>query len=178
MRAPTPARTLLGIALLVILAACESGARRVEIEAAHRAPDTADAGHPSGAAAMDSAAIAKAHEQWVRAFQQHDPRLIEPLLGDEIVYHGVEPFTKHHLMEHVRDTSFMLERVSPNELRVRVFGSSRDVAVVTGSVNASGRREGKAFNLRNRYTEVWVKRGGRWQCVAGQEATWPTKGRS
>jgi ketosteroid isomerase-like protein len=165
MRAPTLARIALGTALLVVLAGCKSSAR------------TANAGHTSGAAA-DSAAIAKAHAQWIRAFQQHDPTLIEPLLADEIIYHGVEPFTKQHLMAHVRDTSFALESMSPNELRVRVLGSARDVAVVTGSVNARGRREGEAFNLQNRYTEVWVKRAGRWQCVAGQEVTWPVKDQS
>jgi ketosteroid isomerase-like protein len=171
------ARITLGTALLVILAGCKSAARKDELEAADRASGIADAGQTSGAA-VDSAAIAKAHEQWIHAFQQHDPTLIEPLLADEIVYQGVEPFTKQHLMRHVRDTSFTLASVSPNEFRVRVFGSARDVAVVTGSVKAEGRREGKAFNLENRYTEVWVKRGGRWQCVAGQEATWPAKGRS
>ena len=160
MRAPMPARITLGTALLVVLAACKSTARMAELDAA------------------DSAAIAKAHEQWVRAFQQHDPALIEPLLTDEIVYHGVEAFTKRHLIQHVRDTSFALESVSPHELHVRVLGSARDVAVVTGSVIAKGRREGEAFNLRNRYTEVWVKRAGRWQCVAGQEVTWPANGRS
>ena len=148
------------MALLAALAGCQSTARKGELEAA------------------DSTAIAKAHEQWIRAFQQHDPTLIEPLLADEIVYHGVEPFTKRHLIEHVRDTSFALESVSPQELRVRVFGSARDVAVVTGSVIARGRREGEEFDLRNRYTEVWVKRAGRWQCVAGQEATWQANGRS
>jgi ketosteroid isomerase-like protein len=176
MRPLLLARITLGGALLVILAGCKSAARK-ELEAADRASDTADAGQTSGAA-VDSAAIAKAHEQWIRAFQQHDPTLIEPLLAEEIVYHGVEPFTKQHLMTHVRDTSFTLESVSNNEFRVRILGSARDVAVATGSVNAKGRREGKAFNLQNRYTEVWVKRGGRWQCVAGQEATWPAKGRS
>ncbi len=177
MRALILARITLGTALLVVLAGCKSAARKGELEAADRASGTADAGQTSGAA-VDSAAIAKAHEQWISAFQRHDPALIEPLLADEIVYHGVEPFTKQHLMQHVRDTSFTLASVSPSEFRVRVFGSARDVAVVTGSVNAKGRREGKAFNLQNRYTEVWVKRGGRWQCVAGQEETWPVKGRS
>jgi ketosteroid isomerase-like protein len=162
MRSLRPAMMTLGTALLVVLAGCSSTARN---------------GQASGAAVDDSAAIGKAHEQWIRAFQQHDPTLIEPLLGDEIVYHGVEPFTKQHLMAHVRDTSFTLESVSQDELHVQVVGSARDVAVVTGSVNAKGLRGGKAFNLQNRYTEVWVKRGGRWQCVAGQETTWPVKGR-
>jgi ketosteroid isomerase-like protein len=177
MRPLMLARITLGGALLVVLAGCKSAARKEELEAADRASGIADAGQTSGAA-VDSAAIAKAHEQWIRAFQQHDPTLIEPLLADEIIYHGVEPFTKQHLMAHVRDTSFALESMSPNELRVWVLGSARDVAVVTGSVNARGRREGEAFNLQNRYTEVWVKRGGRWQCVAGQEATWAVKGQS
>jgi ketosteroid isomerase-like protein len=152
------ARITLGSALLVALAGCKSATRGGELEA------------------TDSVAIAKAHEQWIRAFQEHDTALIEPLLADEIVYHGEEPFTKHHLLQHVRDTSFTLESVSPNELRMQVLGSGRDVVVVSGSVNAKGRRVGEPFNLQNRYTEVWVKRGGRWQCVAGQEVTRPVKG--
>ena len=160
MRGLMPARTVLGTALLVVLAGCKS-----------RAVQT------SGGA-VDSVAIAKAHEQWIRAFQQHDPTLIEPLLADDLVYYGPEPFNKQHLMQHVRDTSFTLASVSQHELRVRVLGSARDVVVATGAVNAKGRRAGEAFDLRNRYTEVWVKRGGRWLCVAGQEVTWPAKGGS
>ena len=168
MRGLMLASTTLGTALLVVLAGCKSTARTGELEAAGQ----------TSAATADSAAIAKVHEQWIRAFQQHDPTLIEPLLADDLVYYGLEPFTKQHLMAHVRDTSFTLASVSQHELRVRVLGSARDVAVATGSVNAKGRRAGEAFNLRNHYTEVWVKHGGRWQCVAGQEATWPVKGQS
>ena len=166
MRGLMPARTTLSTALLVVLAGCKSTARTGEVEAAGQT------------SAADSAAIAKAHEQWIRAFQQHDPTLIEPLLADDLVYYGLEPFTKQHLMAHVRDTSFTLASVSQHELRVRVLGSARDVAVATGSVNAKGRRAGEAFDLRNHYTEVWVKHGGRWRCVAGQEVTWPVKGQS
>ena len=171
------AHLVLGTALLVVLAGCKSTAGKDALEAAERSSDTATAAQTTGAA-IDSAAIAKAHEQWIRAFQQHDPTLMEPLLADDVVFYGSEPFTKQHILRHVRDTSFTLESVSHNELRVRVLGSARDVAVVTGSRHAKGRREGEAFNLQNRYTEVWVKRGGRWQCVAGQEATWPVKGQS
>jgi ketosteroid isomerase-like protein len=160
MRGLMPARTVLGTALLVVLAGCKSTAVQ------------------TSGAAVDSTAIAKAHEQWIRAFQQHDPTLIEPLLADDLVYYGPEPFTKRHLVEHVRDTSFTLASVSQHELRVQALGSARDVVVATGAVNAKGRRAGEAFDLRNRYTEVWVKRGDRWQCVAGQEETWPVKGRS
>ena len=167
MRGLMPARITLSTALLVVLAGCKSTAWTGELEAAGQT-----------SAAADSAAIAKVHEQWIRAFQQHDPALIEPLLADDLVYYGLEPFTKQHLMAHVRDTSFTLASVSQHELRVRVLGSARDVAVATGSVNAKGRRAGEAFDLRNHYTEVWVKRGGRWQCVAGQEVTWPVKGQS
>ena len=160
MRGLMPARTRLGTALLVVLAGCNSTAIQ------------------ASGAAVDSAAIAKVHEQWIRAFQQHDPTLIEPLLADDLVYYGLEPFTKQHLMAHVRDTSFTLASVSQHELRVRVLGSARDVVVATGAVNAKGRRAGEAFDLRNHYTEVWVKHGGRWQCVAGQEVTWPVKGQT
>jgi ketosteroid isomerase-like protein len=113
--------------------------------------------------------FAQLHEQWIRAFQQRDPKLLEPLLADDFLAYGPEPFTKQQMLNAVRDTSSTLESVSNDALRVRVLGSAHDVAVVTGSVTAKARAEGQAFIMKNRYTEVWVKRGGRWQCVAGQE---------
>ena len=52
------------------------------------------------------------------------------------------------------------------ELDVRVDG---DTAVVTGMEHIKGKDEaGKAFDRKVRYTDVYKKRDGRWQVVAGQ----------
>ena len=54
------------------------------------------------------------------------------------------------------------------DTKVRVYG---DTAVLTGKVikkgtYAEGPRKGQEYNFQYRYTDVYVKRNGRWQVVA------------
>jgi len=57
-----------------------------------------------------------------------------------------------------RVTAFTLE-----DLRVKVYG---EMAVVTGRIATKGTLVGEASEGRSRFTDVFVKRDGRWQCVA------------
>lgn len=50
-----------------------------------------------------------------------------------------------------------------DEIDVRVFG---DAAVVTGRTHALGTQSGVPFDVRLRFTDVFVRRDGRWQAVA------------
>jgi ketosteroid isomerase-like protein len=43
-----------------------------------------------------------------------------------------------------------------------------DVAVVTGRSLSAGRLEGRDIEVVQRYTDVFVRRVGRWQVVASQ----------
>jgi ketosteroid isomerase-like protein len=54
------------------------------------------------------------------------------------------------------------------DLRVQVYG---DVAVVTGRIATKGTLAGEASEGRSRFTDVFVKRDGRWQCVANHTTT-------
>ena len=51
-----------------------------------------------------------------------------------------------------------------DDLKVRIY---RDVAVVTGISTLTGSAKGYVSGPR-RFTEVWVRRNGRWQMVGGQ----------
>jgi ketosteroid isomerase-like protein len=46
--------------------------------------------------------------------------------------------------------------------RVRVY---RDTAVVTATTRTKGKFMGQEFSTRERATDVFIKRDGRWQCV-------------
>jgi len=46
-------------------------------------------------------------------------------------------------------------------------------AVVTGWLVVGGRGANGEFNRRYRFTDTWVKRGGRWQIVAAQDYVAP-----
>ena len=59
-----------------------------------------------------------------------------------------------------RLTSFKLD-----DMKVRPYG---DVAVVTGVNTSQGTLHGYASSSRSRFTDVFVKRDGRWQCVSSQ----------
>jgi ketosteroid isomerase-like protein len=57
-----------------------------------------------------------------------------------------------------------------SEPRVRVFG---DTAVVTTKVRLSGVFNGKAFDVGERQTDVWVWKDGGWKCVLTHETKLP-----
>ena len=52
---------------------------------------------------------------------------------------------------------------SVDEIEVRVFG---EAAVVTGRTHARGARSGVLYDMRLRFTDVFVRRGDQWQAVA------------
>jgi ketosteroid isomerase-like protein len=58
-----------------------------------------------------------------------------------------------------------------DDMKVRIYG---DVAVVTGVSTLTGSAKGYVSGAR-RFTEVWVRRNGRWQEVGGQSTLVPAK---
>jgi ketosteroid isomerase-like protein len=55
--------------------------------------------------------------------------------------------------------------IVPEEVTARAFG---DVAIVNGKATMDLLSDGKDVHLVLRYTDVWVKRDGRWQMVSWQ----------
>lgn len=53
------------------------------------------------------------------------------------------------------------------DMQVRVYGNT---AVVTGGLTEKGTRNGAAYTDTYRWTDVFVKRSGRWQAVVSQWA--------
>ena len=49
--------------------------------------------------------------------------------------------------------------------RVRLLG---DVAIVTGQSLSAGRVDGREVTVRQRYTDIYARRDGRWRIVASQ----------
>ena len=48
-------------------------------------------------------------------------------------------------------------------MKVRVYG---DAAVVLGRNTVKEQYKGKDISGQSRFTDTWVKKDGRWQCVA------------
>ena len=58
-----------------------------------------------------------------------------------------------------------------DDLKVRIYG---DVAIVTGLQILTGSAKGYISGPR-RFTDLWIRRGGRWQNVGGQTTLLPSK---
>lgn len=62
---------------------------------------------------------------------------------------------------------FKLVSYDVNDMKVSLYGNT---AVVTGRVTTVSRSQNREVTSKNRFTDVFVKRGGRWQIVAGHSS--------
>jgi ketosteroid isomerase-like protein len=75
------------------------------------------------------------------------------------------PQTKAQLLADVKSGDLVIESSEISDMKVRVYG---DAAVVTYSTTDKGRYKKQDISGRYRWTDVFVRRGGTWQIVAGQ----------
>ena len=122
--------------------------------------------HAQGARTPEQELIAVEND-WNEAVIKRDVSALRQFYADEYVSTDSEGMVWNKAQDIAIDTagasrltSFKLE-----DLKVHVYG---DVAVVTGRSATKGTTQGAAARGLTRFTDVFVKRDGRWQCVANQ----------
>lgn len=130
--------------------------------------DTSQEAH-SEAAIMDLSA------QWSQSYLNRDVSILERIWAKEFVY--VEPsghrFDKAEGIAALAASTDRLAASAASTIDVRVYGGGT-VAVDVGDYRERGRDEdGVEFERASRFTNVWVLRDGRWQCVSGQASVIP-----
>jgi len=58
------------------------------------------------------------------------------------------------------------------DMKLRIYG---DAAVVTGRDAIKEQYKGEYVSSQNRWTHIWIKLAGRWQCVAAHSLEIPKK---
>jgi ketosteroid isomerase-like protein len=104
---------------------------------------------------------------WVTAYETREFTALDRIFADDFIYtvddgtlYGKEAFIRLAEQNRIAYDSVTLEDVA-----VRWYG---DVAVVTGQVRNFWQDEsGTAQTSGGRWTNVFVARNGRWQCVVG-----------
>ena len=71
--------------------------------------------------------------------------------------------TKAQELALVKTTETTVTSAIADDFRVRVYG---DAAVVTFRLTVKNRINGNESTGQERFTDTWVNRDGRWQCVA------------
>ena len=112
--------------------------------------------------------VRKLERAWLDAYEQSDAKAMEAIVADDftITFPDGSMQTKPQIMEMIkrpRGPSAPAPKFYTEEVRARVYG---DTVILLGRVVTEYVRGGKTVKEASRYTDTYVKRGGRWQVVA------------
>ena len=122
------------------------------------------------------ATLREIEDKWEASIKMHDPAVAQAYLAND--FRGVSSkgkvMTKANLLSELKKDSDTYTSTKNGKLDVRVFGGQ--FAVVMGTSTEIGKdKSGKAFNRSFRWTDTWLLRGDKWQCVASQAMLASTK---
>jgi ketosteroid isomerase-like protein len=106
------------------------------------------------------------------AMVKGDVAALDGLLADDLVYTHAsgKVDSKASFLDDIKAGLLRYKVIRPEEPKLRVYG---DTAVATGLAAVEVNNHGQELNMKLRYTDVWVNRGGKWQMVAWQATRLP-----
>jgi ketosteroid isomerase-like protein len=111
--------------------------------------------------------LTKVENAWAEATVKGDVGALQKLYADE--YIATDPmgsvYTKAQDLASLQSGEFKLTSYKLDDLKVQSHGT---VAVVTGRNTIKATYKGKPIDGTYRFTDVFVKRDGRWQAAATQ----------
>lgn len=124
------------------------------------------AGCPTGQK-KDEATLVQMEQTWVRVVQQHNRAGLGCLLAAEFEEAEADGQLMNRAQMLATADSSQDAQVELSELHAHIYG---DVAYVRGIGLA---KRGNQTTAKTRFTDIFVYRDGRWQCVAGHESRFP-----
>lgn len=113
----------------------------------------------------DQQVLIALERSWNEAFYRKDIPFIEKLLAEEFTVTYDDGSRGDRAKELALAAAFdqQVESAIPDDFTVKVYG---DTAVVFFTLRVAGIKQGQRSTLDLSYTDVWVMRAGRWQCVS------------
>ena len=115
------------------------------------------------------ATIRDIEDKWEGAVKNHDISVAQAYLADD--FHGVSSkgklMKKSDLLAEIKKDTDAYSSTKNGKIDVRVFGGQFAVATATSTEEGKD-KAGQAFKRTFRWTDVWVLRKDKWQCVASQ----------
>ncbi len=120
----------------------------------------------------DERTLLRLEDDWASALVKRDGVTFERLLAAGFVYtENDQIMDRRAVLNSVVGGSDTVAAAHNDSMVVHRFGPV--TAVVTGWLVVAGRGANGQFQRRYRFTDTWVKRGGRWQIVAAQDYVAP-----
>ncbi len=98
---------------------------------------------------------------WDEAYVKGDAAILDRLLADEFAFVG-GPKKVEYLASFKSRPADLVDSAVSTDIQVQVYG---DTAVLIGLDTISGKNKGQPYVVKWLYMDVWIRRGGRWQCV-------------
>jgi ketosteroid isomerase-like protein len=135
--------------------------------ASHTAPATV--GQPAGETAV-VAALTRQADAWDQAILRKDLPAIEGNMAPDFrqIRSNGQLVDRATFLHDIVAPELVIDPYTVEALDVRIYG---DVALLSGTTHMTGSYAGEAFATDYRYTDTYVRRGGKWQVVSVQITT-------
>jgi ketosteroid isomerase-like protein len=130
---------------------------------------------PAAAAApkmnMKNMSVKDMENAWEASVPKHDFKTVEGFVAADFT--GVSSkgkfVNRSQMLSEYKGDKDTYKSAKNEKLNVTMFGPT--VTVVTGRAREIGTgKDGKAFDRTFLFTDTWMMRGGKWQCVASQSS--------
>jgi ketosteroid isomerase-like protein len=110
-------------------------------------------------------ALLQLEREWEQANAKNDTAALDRLLAPEFVSTDSDGrlTTRAEMFARRKSGQVKFTVFTQDDYQVRVIG---DTAIVTGRSTIKGTRDGKDWSGQERWTDVFVRRNGRWQAIA------------
>lgn len=120
------------------------------------------------------ATLREIENKWEASIAAHDPAVVQAYVAND--YRGVSSkgkvLNKSGLLAQIKNDTDTYTSAKNDRVDVRVY-DGRFAVVVGTSTEVGKAKDGKAFKRKFRWTDAWVERNGKWQCVASQAMALP-----
>jgi ketosteroid isomerase-like protein len=111
--------------------------------------------------------ITKLEQEAAQAFVKDGVAAVDKYEADDIM--SIDPMgvvtDKSQDKQAFSSGETKLQSIDESDVKVRVYGNT---AVALGTQDVKGTYKGQDISGKYRFTDVWVKRGGKWQIVSSQ----------
>jgi ketosteroid isomerase-like protein len=120
------------------------------------------------------ATVRALENRWQNAIAKHDVSTIDELIAEDFVATSStgRKGSKSTLLYEVKRDPNTYTSATAHGMTVRSYGGK--VVVVAGTAEESGTTpSGERFTNTRRFTDTWMERGGRWQCISSHATKLP-----
>src|SRR5262252_9173197 len=109
----------------------------------------------------------------LECYKHRQVEVFATVLDDDFVitFEDGSTYSKTGYLAYSASSSTRIELAEISEMKVRVHG---DTAIVTGVYHEKGTDSHKSYDYRDRFTDVWMKKVGKWSMIAAHYSV-PTK---